>query len=110
MSEFDCTTIIIHRSQSVAASSKRNDPGSIGNQSLQVAPIDLAALGVELRDVESHPPLFHQSLPRSHVSVMLEFRDDYLVTGSERSSQGARQVINHRCSVWTEDYFVSRRI
>src|SRR6476661_8197569 len=110
MCALDCATIIVHGSERVTPGAERNDFGTRRNQPLKIAPIELPALRVHLRYVQSHAALLNQSLPRRHVGMMLEFGDENFIAWPERSSQSARQVINDRRRVGAEDDLICRRI
>ena len=106
MRKFNRAAVIVHRAQRVAARAERHDFRPLCNQSLDVAPVELPGLGIHLCDIQPNPAFNLQRLPRGNVRVMLEFSDDDLVTGTKRTAERPRQVIDHRRRVGTEDDFV----
>jgi hypothetical protein len=94
MCQFDRATIIIHCAQRITPGAKGDHFGSPVNQSLEVVPIELTALGIHLRDVQGDSTFFNQSLPGRHVGMMFEFGDDDLITWSKGSAKSTRQMID----------------
>src|SRR6266852_9566293 len=96
MSELNRATVIIHRSQRIAARAERYDFSILIDQTLEIIPIKLAAFGIHLRHMQSYTTLNHQRLPGRNVSVMLELSDNDFIARPERATQRARQMIDHR--------------
>src|SRR5689334_7254973 len=96
MRQFNCVTESIYRAERVTSRAKRDDLCLVRDQPLEVAPIELPSLSIHLRDVECDTSLDYQSLPRRDVRMMFEFGDHHFIARSQRTSQRARQVIDHR--------------
>jgi hypothetical protein len=78
----DDLTNWIHGSQRIRHVTERNDTGASVQQRLKFIEVDSAVFG-ELADAEIRAALDRELLPRDEVRVMLERRDDYLVSGAD---------------------------
>src|SRR6266850_2789957 len=106
MGQFNRATVIIHRSQRIAARAERHDLSILIDQALEIIPIKLSAFEIHLRHIQRYPTLDHQRLPWRNVSVMLELSDNDFIARPECAAQRARQVIDHRRRVRTEHDFI----
>src|SRR6266404_74086 len=106
MSEFNRAAIVIHRAERIASGAEGHEFCFPRNQSLKVAPVELAGFGIHLCDIQPKPAFDDQRLPGRNVRVMLEFGDDDLISWKKRAAECPREVIDHRRRVWTEDDFV----
>src|SRR5260370_42662208 len=104
MSEFTRAAIVIHRAERVASGPEGHDFCFLRNQSLKVAPAELARFGIHLGDIQSNPAFDDQRLPGRNVRMMLEFGDDDLIAWTKSAAEGPREVIDHRLRVCTPDY------
>src|SRR5882762_10006637 len=110
MSHFNRATIIIHRTQRVASRTERYDLSPFADQTLEVAPINLARFGIHLRNVQVYAALNYQRLPGCNISVVLEFGDHDFVSRTKLTTERARQMIDHRRGIRAEHNFISGSI